>query len=123
MQVEEFSALPLRLVSVLTSLSEQPALELHYLYCTFASMTWDGETYSLTVIGSGVSGIVYSLDDVTVVKVPFNIPQCVQAFEIEREVYRRIAKYSCPYIVKCYDFTHPHGIILEKLENTVRNYI
>jgi serine/threonine protein kinase len=89
------------------------------------SKQWDGKTYDLKTIDYGGSGIVLFLDDSSVVKVPLAIPRCVRDFETEREVYRRVAKskYSCPYILQCYNFTHPRGIILEKMEYTVRNYI
>jgi serine/threonine protein kinase len=82
---------------------------------------WNGNTYDLKTIGYGVSGIVLLLDKRRVIKIPLGSPQSLNDAEIEREVYRRLTKNPSPYIAKCYDYEDSRGIIIERLEHTVRH--
>jgi serine/threonine protein kinase len=82
---------------------------------------WDGKTYDLKTAGYGVSGLVLLLDDCTVIKIPLGSPRSINDINTERKAYSRLAKNSSPYITKCYDYEDPRGIILERLDKTVRS--
>jgi serine/threonine protein kinase len=84
---------------------------------------WDGIVYHLKTISHGVSGIVLLMDDSRVIKIPLGSPRSINDIEIEREVYRRLENYASPYIVKCLDYDEPLGIILEKMEETVKRRV
>lgn len=83
---------------------------------------WNGNTHDLKTLSYGVSGIVLLLnDDHRVIKTPLGSPRSLNDVETEREAYRRLAKNPSPYITKCYDYEDPRGIILERLDKTVRH--
>jgi serine/threonine protein kinase len=82
---------------------------------------WNGNTSDLETLEYGVSGRVLAIDGFRVIKVPLGSPRSLKDIETEREAYRRLARNpSCPYIAKCYDYEHPRGIIMERLDQTVR---
>jgi serine/threonine protein kinase len=82
---------------------------------------WNGNTSDLETLDYGVSGRVSAIDSFRVIKEPLGSPRSLKDIETEREAYRRLAKQpSCPYIAKCYDYDNPRGIILERLDQTVR---
>jgi len=67
-----------------------------------------------------VSGKVLAIDSCRVIKIPLGSLRSLKDIEIEREAYRRLAKSPSPYITKCYDYEDPRGIIMERLNQTVR---
>jgi serine/threonine protein kinase len=68
-----------------------------------------------------VSGRVLAIDSFRVIKIPLGSPRTLKDIETEREAYRRLSKKpSCPYIAKCYDYENPHGIVMERLDQTAR---
>jgi len=83
---------------------------------------WNGNTSGLETLDYGVSGRVLAIDDFRVIKVPLGSPRSHEDIETEREAYHRLAKCPpCPYIAKCYDYENPRGIIIERLDQTVRH--
>lgn len=83
---------------------------------------WNGNTSDLETLEYGVSGRVLAIDRFRVIKVPLGSPRSLKDIETEREAYRRLARNpSCPYVAKCYDYENPCGIIIERLDQTVRH--
>ena len=68
-----------------------------------------------------MSGRVLAIDGCRVIKIPLGSPRSLKDIETEREAYRRLAKSPSPYITKCYDYENPRGIIMERLDQTVRH--
>lgn len=82
---------------------------------------WDGRTYGLKTIGKGISGFVLALEnDRLVVKVSDQTPESLRDMKIEREAYQ-IFSNKCTNITRCYDYNDPRGLILERLDRTVRD--
>jgi serine/threonine protein kinase len=82
---------------------------------------WNGKISDLKTLGDGVSGRVLAIDGCRVIKIPLGSPRSHKDIEIEREVYRRLARSPSPYITKCFDYENPRGIIMERLNQTVRH--
>jgi len=83
---------------------------------------WNGNTSDLETLDYGVSGRVLAIDGFRVIKVPRGSPRSFKDIETEREAYRRLARDPCcPYIAKCYDCENPRGIVMERLDQTVRH--
>lgn len=93
------------------------------LRCCKLSRTkgWNGRISDLEVLGYGVSGKVLAIDGCRVIKIPLGNPRSLKDIETERQAYRRLARNPSPYITKCYDYENPRGIIMERLDQTVRH--
>ncbi|OAP54621.1 hypothetical protein AYL99_11069 [Fonsecaea erecta] len=72
----------------------------------------EGSVYGLPYVSNGSSGIVFALDDKTVIKVAGGSERHHCAHKIEREIYKRLSHH--PRILKCISL-HDKGIILERL--------
>ena len=85
---------------------------------------WNGNTEGLLLIGRGVSGILFALDESRVVKVCRNIDhRSVDDIDTERRAYRNLARRPSDYVLRCYDSENPYGIVLERCKETVRHRI
>lgn len=84
------------------------------------SHLWDGNLYGLRKIGQGGTAIVFAIDDTTVVKTPVGTAVSLEAFEREREVYRRIQQRPCRHVLVCHETEYPLALILERCVEPVR---
>lgn len=85
-----------------------------------SKVNWDGNTYGLKTLGRGVSGVVLGLDKRLVVKISDGSPESIRDLSVERDAYRRFSKGN-KNITKCYDYNDSRGLILERLDETVRH--
>lgn len=83
---------------------------------------WDGNIQGLKPLGHGVSGIVFAIDNERVAKIDIGTHRSIDDIETEREVYRMLATDSnpSPYLLRCYEFDNPTGIVLQRCNDTVR---
>lgn len=73
--------------------------------------------HGLEIIGQGVSGIVFAINDSRVLKVPRGGPDGARDQEIESRIYRRLGQH--PRIVR-YISSEPRGLVLERLTGPLR---
>ncbi|KAK6857199.1 proliferating cell nuclear antigen [Apiospora arundinis] len=76
--------------------------------------------YDLELIGQGGTGLVFKVNDRSVIKVPITSSFGLQAIERERQIYRRLRKRPSNYVVQCLDAEHRSGLFLERCIGTVR---
>ena len=73
-----------------------------------------------SIIGGGISGVVYELDDFTVLKAASGFNLSHYDLNVERKIYERLR--SCqPQIL--YSKSDPRGLILERLLCPLREYL
>jgi serine/threonine protein kinase len=87
-----------------------------------APKRWNGAVLGLKGIGRGISGMVFVLDDKTVVKVGFGSDESTRDIETERRAYGilQAAKNRSPHILRCVELDNPRGLVLELCHETVR---
>lgn len=69
------------------------------------------------LIGGGVSGVIYALDEDTVLKTATGLYSSVQDLEVERRIYERLNYHPC--IVRCVG-VETRGLVLERLVCSLR---
>jgi len=88
---------------------------------------WDGDIQGLKFIGSGVSGLVFAIDERRVAKIASGTTRSIQDIDTERSIYRKLKqkrkKVKCGYILKCHETDNPRGLVLERCEESVRSRI
>lgn len=85
---------------------------------------WDGSVLGLLGIGSGVSGMVFGLDQDRVVKVGSSTdPRNIEDIETERKAYRKLGIRPSPHVLHCFETENPYGLTLERCRMTLRKRI
>lgn len=73
-----------------------------------------------TLLGGGVSGVIYALDDDTVLKTATGLYTSVHDIEVERRIYERLGFHPC--ILRCIR-VEPRGLVLERLVCPLRKHL
>ncbi|KAF8465410.1 kinase-like domain-containing protein [Kalaharituber pfeilii] len=73
------------------------------------------------LVGFGLSGDVYSLDDKTVIKCENDLDAASkECILVERKVFQRLLSNPHPNIVRCIELS-PDGIVMERLDCTLKH--
>lgn len=79
--------------------------------------SWQSYLNGLKILSYGASGIVFVIDENSVIKVPCGGADCAQEHRIERRIYERLGRH--PRIVTLLEI-RPYGIVLERLKEPLR---
>jgi len=84
---------------------------------------WDGNTQELYGIAHGSAGMVWAVDEYTIVKVYLGRDRrSIGNSDTERQAYRNLAKNgpAHDHVLMCYNVNNKHGLLLERCRETVR---
>lgn len=86
---------------------------------------WDGNVYGLKLLGQGGTAFVYAIDRDRVAKIPAGFEMSIRAVERERAVFKRLdgGRPSCQHVLCCLELWRPEGLVLQRCEQTVREYV
>ena len=76
-----------------------------------------------SIIGGGISGVVYALDDEFVLKAASGLKCSRYDLWVERKIYERLRTNGSQQILKGDFRTDPRGLVLERLSCTMRNHL
>jgi hypothetical protein len=86
------------------------------------SKQWDGDIQGLEPLGHGVSGMIFGIDSKRVAKIDIGTHRSIMDIETEREVFRILNSDPdpSPYVLRCYEFDNPSGLVLQRCSDSVR---
>ena len=94
------------------------------------SIKWNGEIYGKKIIGCGLSGTIFEIDDSKVYKISSGPEFHRQDIDIERRAYRRFERERrigkagrARFVLRCFLREYPNleGLVLERCRETLRH--
>jgi hypothetical protein len=81
---------------------------------------WDGNIQGLILLGNGVSGAVFAIDDKRVAKIDLGSLRSIEDIETERMAYYNLSKGHLN-VLSCLDIDNPNGLVFERCQETIRS--
>jgi len=81
---------------------------------------WDGSIEGLALLGNGVSGAVFAIDENRVAKIDIGSPRSMKDIKTECMAYYNFSK-GHPNVLLCLEIGNPNGLVFERCRDTVRS--